>query len=223
MFKRAGKSVKRTAKKVGKQVKRSAAVAAPAMLGPGLGEKVGLGIARTAGKTAEKSVLRHMAQVSKVTGKTVQVAGTVVATWFGGPAAGAGAYKLTGAASQFGLANIRRAQYRKGFTNTVPTGYKYGDLGLGLAGAGATFLAGGGGSMIGGALGGGFGGDVGDAFGDLASPFAGLGSAPAGYTGPSGDPGASGAGGDYSTGSDQWVWYAAAGALLLIGFLYVKG
>jgi len=136
------KKVKKVAKKVGKQVKRSAAVAAPALLGPGLGEKVGVGIARTAGTTAKKSMYQHMGQVSKVSGKVVQVVGTAVASWFGGPVPGAAAYRVTGTMGKFGGQIVKKQQYREGLTHTKPGKMNWAQEGIGLVGAVAGALAG---------------------------------------------------------------------------------
>jgi hypothetical protein len=129
------KKVKKAAKRAGKAVKRSVAVAAPVLLGPGLGEKAGVAVSRTAGKTARKSTLAYMGRVSRVTGKVVQVAGTAVATVFGGPAAGAGAYRVSGTMAKLGQYTVKSEQYRAGYTHTKPRRVNWGSeaLGLGLA------------------------------------------------------------------------------------------
>ena len=129
------KKVKKAAKKVGKQVKRSVAVAAPALLGPGLGEKVGVAVAKTAGTTAKKSMYQHMGQTSKVTGKVVQVAGTAVASWFGGPVAGAAAYKVTGTMGKLGQNIVKTQQYKEGLTHTKPGRMNWAGEALGLGAA----------------------------------------------------------------------------------------
>jgi hypothetical protein len=134
--------VKKAAKKVGKQVKRSVAVAAPILLGPGLGEKVGVSIAKTAGSTAKKSMYQHMGQTSKVTGKVVQVAGTAVASWFGGPVAGAAVYKFTGTMGKLGQNIVKTQQYKEGLTHTKPTRMNWSGEAMGLGTAVVGALAG---------------------------------------------------------------------------------
>lgn len=119
--KKVGKSVAKTAKKVGQQVKRSTAVAAPILLGPALGEKVGVYVSRTAGRTAKKSTLKGIAKTGRVTGTVVQVAGTAVATYFGGPMAGKAAYAVTGFAKKGGKYIIQKEQYRQGYRTNAPT------------------------------------------------------------------------------------------------------
>jgi hypothetical protein len=119
--KKVGTAVKKTAAQVGKQVKRSVAVASPILLGPGLGEKVGVYVSRTAGKTAKKSTLAGMAKTGRVTGTVVQVVGTAVATYFGGPVAGKAAYAVTGAAKKGGKYVIQKEQYRQGYRTNKPT------------------------------------------------------------------------------------------------------
>jgi len=117
-WKKFRKKFRKTVKRVGKQIKRSAAVAAPALLGPGLGEKVGVSIAKTAGKTAIKSTYKRMGQVSNVTGRVVQVVGTAVATWFGGPILGSMAYRATALGRQLGQKEIKEAKFKAGLTTT---------------------------------------------------------------------------------------------------------
>lgn len=116
--KRVGKAVGKTAKKVGRQVKRSAAVAAPALLGPGLGEKVGVAIAKTAGKTAIKSTYSGMSRVSNVTGRIVQIAGTVVGTVFAGPIAGSAIYRGTALLRQLSQHEMAEAKFKAGVSQT---------------------------------------------------------------------------------------------------------
>jgi hypothetical protein len=111
------KKVKKAVKKVGKQVKRSAAVAAPALLGPGLGAKVGVAIAKTAGKTAQKATYKGIGQVSNVTGRVVQVGGTALATWFGGPVAGAAVYRGTALLRQLDQKQVKDAKQAAGLTS----------------------------------------------------------------------------------------------------------
>jgi len=167
--KRVGKAVGKTAKKVGRQVKRSAAVAAPALLGPGLGEKVGVAIAKTAGKTAIKSTYSGMGRVSNVTGRVVQVVGTAVATWFGGPILGSAAYRGTALLRQLSQHEIAEAKYKAGVSQSRGHNVVWKKqpiriveaLAVGVAGAAAGSIAGGtsffasGSSMVSGILGGG--------------------------------------------------------------------
>jgi hypothetical protein len=117
-WKKFRKKLRKTVKRVGKQIKRSTAVAAPALLGPGLGEKVGVSIAKTAGKTAIKSTYKRMGQVSNVTGRVVQVAGTAIATWFGGPILGSMAYRGTALMRQIGQKEIQEGKFKAGLTTT---------------------------------------------------------------------------------------------------------
>lgn len=118
--KKAGKAVKKTAKTIGRQIKRSTAVAAPALLGPGLGEKVGVYVSRTAGKTAKKSTLKGIQKVGRVGGTVVQVVGTAVATYFGGPVAGKAAYAVTGYAKKGGKYLVQKEMYKEGYKKTKP-------------------------------------------------------------------------------------------------------
>jgi hypothetical protein len=115
--KRAGKAVAKTSKKVGRQVKRSAAVAAPALLGPGLGEKVGISIAGTM-KKGKASTLKGMARVSNVTGRVVQIAGTALGTIFAGPIAGAAIYRATALQRQLVQHEVQEAKFKAGMTTT---------------------------------------------------------------------------------------------------------
>jgi hypothetical protein len=116
--KKIGKQVKRTTKQAGGQLKRSTAVALPALLGPGLGDKAALALAKTGGKTARKSTLKGISKVSNVTGRIVQVGATAVATWFGGPILGAAAYRGTALMRQLSQHDIQEAKYKAGITTT---------------------------------------------------------------------------------------------------------
>ena len=107
--KKVGKSVGKTTKKVGGQIKRSAAVAAPALLGPGLGTKVAVGLAH-----GNKSALKGAGRVANVTGRGVQIVGTALATYFGGAVAGAAAYRGTALLRQIDQKAIRDARYKAG-------------------------------------------------------------------------------------------------------------
>jgi len=111
--KRAGKQVKRSSTRVGKQIRRSAAVAAPALLGPGLGDKVGIELANK-----NKSALKNLSRVSNVTGRVVQIAGTIVTTVFAGPIAGSAVYRGTALLRQLSQHETQEAKYRAGMTTT---------------------------------------------------------------------------------------------------------
>jgi len=207
--KKVGKSVGSTVKKIGKQVKRSTAVAAPALLGPGLGEKVGVYVSRTAGKTAKKSTLRGMAKVGKVGGTVVQVVGTAVATYFGGPVAGKAAYAVTGYAKKGGAFIVKQEQYKQGYTQTKPTRPSFvANLVQGVASVVGAVL-GGGGSVLGGGGGGGDGVAGGGAPGDYGAP------------GSSGVYGASGGAG--TADGDTLKQAAIVGAILLAAWYMTKG
>jgi len=117
-WKKFRKKFRKTVKRVGKQIKRSAAVAAPALLGPGLGEKVGVAIAKTAGKTAIKSTYSGMSRVSNVTGRIVQIAGTVVGTVFAGPIAGSAIYRGTALLRQLSQHEMAEAKFKAGVSQT---------------------------------------------------------------------------------------------------------
>jgi hypothetical protein len=114
--KRAGKQVKRTTKVVGSQVKRSTIAVAPILLGPGLGEKVGI-MAAGNGK-GSKSALKAMGRVSNVTGRVVQIGATALGTIFGGPIVGAAAYRGTALLRQLNQHQVQEAKYKAGMTTT---------------------------------------------------------------------------------------------------------
>lgn len=111
--KKVGKQVKRSSKQVGSQIKRSAAVAAPALLGPGLGDKVGIALANK-----NKSALKGLSRVSNVTGRIVQIAGTIVTTVFAGPIAGSAVYRGTALLRQLSQHETQEAKYKAGMTTT---------------------------------------------------------------------------------------------------------
>jgi hypothetical protein len=212
--KKVGKSVGSTVKKIGKQVKRSTAVAAPALLGPGLGEKVGVYVSRTAGKTAKKSTLKGMAKVGRVGGTVVQVVGTAVATYFGGPVAGKAAYAVTGYAKKGGAFIVKQEQYKQGFKSTKPTRPSFvANVVQGVASVVGALVGGGGGGV---GIGGGGGGGGGDG--------------PAGDYGASGDYGAPGSSGVYGASGgagtadgDTLKQAAIVGAILLAAWYMTKG
>jgi hypothetical protein len=108
-FRRAGKQIKRSARRIGSQVKRSAAVSAPILTGGLLGTRIGVSIAKTTGKH-QAGVLKRMSPVSKAMGRVEQVGATIAATWFGGPVAGAAAYRGTTLSRTYTDRMIRQAR-----------------------------------------------------------------------------------------------------------------
>lgn len=152
-FKRIGGQIARTAEQAGKQIKRSTAVASPVLLGPALGEKVGIRIARSAGQTAQKATLKAMSRVSRVSGTVVQAAGTVVAGAFTAGLAAAPAYAVTGAAKNLGQHYIKKEQFKRGYTTRDPGTFDWRGEAIKI-GSTAASLVGAAGRAVGGAIGG---------------------------------------------------------------------
>jgi hypothetical protein len=103
-------------KRFGKFIKRTAAKIAIPALGPGLGEKVAVKIAATAGKPAQKSLYKDLSNISMRTGQIVKVGATAVATWFGGPMAGKAANQLTGTIAKAGRSIVQKELYARGYS-----------------------------------------------------------------------------------------------------------
>jgi hypothetical protein len=106
------KKVKKAAKKVGGAVKKATAVGLAAGGNP-LTTKVAMKVAKSQGKYRSKSTVKVVGQVAKTTSKVAQLGGTAVATVFGGPMAGAAAYRLGALNKQYVDREVAKAKGTK--------------------------------------------------------------------------------------------------------------
>jgi len=216
-IKKVGKSVAKTAKKVGRQVERSASVAMPALMGPGLGQKISVGILHGGSKyaTAEKSALKYTYKVGQYSGAVVQYGATIVASALGGPVLGAVANRVTGFAKAGGAYLVRKEQYSQGFTNTRPK-MNWREQAYGLSS-----IVGAAAGSIGGSIGGNIGAQIGSTIGNVGGALAGqairsgAGSGSGGSLGYGGGSGASGPSGT-SSGTGSVLPLLLVGGVLLL-------
>ena len=195
-------------KSVGRQIERSLAVAAPILIGPGLGQKVSVGILHGGSQyaPAKKTALKMAYRTGQYSGAVVQYGATIVASVLGGPLLGGVANKVTGFAKAGGAYLIRKEQYAQGFTQTKP---KFDWRGQAIGASSLIGLAAGTvGGEIAGSIGAQIGGEIGTVGGALAR------NAIIGDAGSSGSPGTVGGSGAAPAGGNVLLIAAVIGLVI---------